>query len=103
MALNQLPGLNLTSCIDASVGEVAQRAVGLDRAELVARPFFDDVGNDEVVPVGRQFRERRNDAEIGVALSQVERAQLLLIGRQPVRIIGVVRFQEAKDAARPAE
>ena len=82
------------------VGEVAQRAVRLDRAELVARPFLDDVGDDEVAAVGRQLGQRRDDAEIGIALGQVEGAKLLLVGGEPVRIVGVVRLQEAEDAAR---
>ena len=48
---------------------------------------------------GRQLGKRRDDAEIGIALGQVEGAQLLLVGGEPVRIVGVVRLQEAEQAA----
>ena len=82
---------SLISCLDRRRGEVAQAAFGLDRAELVARPFLDDVGDDEIAAVGRQLGKRGNDAEIGIALGQVEGAQLLLVGGQPVGIVGVVR------------
>ena len=79
--------------------EVAERAFGLDRAELVARAFLDDVGDDEVTAVGRQFGERGDDPEVGIALGQIEGAQLLLVGREPVGIVAVVRLEEAEDAA----
>ena len=79
--------------------KVAQRTVAFDLAELVARALLDDVGDDEVAAIGRQFRKRGDNAEIGVALGQVEGAQLLLVGGEAVGIVGVIRLKEAEDAA----
>ena len=81
------------------IREIAKRAVRLDRAELIARAFVDDVGDDEIAPVGRQLGKRLDNAEVRISLSQIESAKLLLVGRKPVRIVGVVRLQEAEHAA----
>ena len=99
LALNQSPLLDLQRLLDRRRGEVAKSALGVDLAELVARPFLDDVGDDEVLPVGRQLGERGDDAEVGIALGQIEGAKLLLVGGEPVRIVGVVRLEEAEDSA----
>ena len=98
-ALNQIARLDLRELEHLRIGEVAKRAVGFDRAEFVARPFLDHVGDDEVAAVRRQLGERRHDAEIRIALCQVEGAKLLLVGRETIRIVGVVRLQEAEHAA----
>ena len=99
LASNQSPGLILTSALICSDGEVAQFARRLDRAELVARPFLDDVGDDEVAAIGGQFGQRRDDAEIGITLRQVESAQLLLVGGEAIGIIAVVRLEQPEHAA----
>ena len=99
LALNQSPGLILTSALICSAVKSRSALSRLDRAELVARPFLDDVGDDEVAAVGRQLGERRDDAEIGIALGQVESAQLLLVGGEAVGIVAVVRLEEAEQAA----
>ena len=99
LALNQSPGLILTQRFHILGIEVAKLAFRLDRAEFVARTFFDHIGDDEVAAVGGEFGQRRHDAEVGIALGQVEGAQLLLVGRKPVRVVAVVRLEEAEHAA----
>ncbi len=73
-------GDDLDQSDDLRVGKVAQGAVGLDGAEFVARPFLDYISDDEVAAVGGQLGKRRDDAEIGIALGEIEGAQLLLVG-----------------------
>src|SRR6202007_1593694 len=58
------------------------------------------VGDDEVAPIRRELRQCLDHAEVGIALRQIECAKLLLVGSEPVRIVGVVRLEEAEDAAR---
>ena len=61
--------------------EVAQVAFDLHVAKFIALALFHDIGDDEVALVRRQFGHRRHDAEIGIALGQVELTQLLLVDR----------------------
>ena len=70
--------------------QVLQLDVDIDLAELVALAFLDREGDDEAVAVGGQLGDRRDDAEIGIALGQVELAQQLAVVGQPVGIVGVV-------------
>ncbi len=79
--------------------EIAQLAFDRHRPELVALPFLDHISDDEVLPVVGQFGDGGNDAEIGIALRQVELAQLLLVIGQPVRIIGGVGREKGRQAA----
>src|SRR5205823_334629 len=37
--------------------------------------------------------------EVRVALSQIESAKLLLVGGEPVRVVGIVRLKEAEETA----
>ncbi len=67
---------------------------------MVARAFVDDISDDEVAPVGGQLGKRRDHAEVGIAFGQVEGAKLLLVGRQAVGIVGIVRLEEAEQTAR---
>ena len=69
--------------------DVADVGFDLEVAELVALALLDDVGDDEILAVGRQLGDRRDDAEVGIALRQVELPQLLLVVCQPVGIVGV--------------
>ncbi len=78
--------------------EIAQLAVNLDVAELVPVTFFDDVGDDEIALVGREFGHGGDDAEIGVAFGQVELAHLLLIERQAIRIVAGAGGEQAEEA-----
>ena len=80
------------------VVEVADVAVDGDVAELVALTLFDHVGDDEVALVGRQFGDRAGHAEIGIALRQIELAQLLLIVVQAILVVRRVRRQQAEPA-----
>ena len=80
------------------VVEVADFAVDGDVAELVALTLFDDIGDDEVALVGRQLGDRAGDAEIGIALRQIELAQLLLVVVQAILIVGRVGRQQAEPA-----
>ncbi len=91
--------LDLGQLDDRGVRKIAQGAVRLDRSEVVARTLFDDVGDHEITPIGSELGKRRDDAEVGITLRQVKSAQLLLVRCQPVRVIGVVRLQEAEDSA----
>ncbi len=77
---------------------VADLAGEIDIAELVAIAFLDDVGDDEIAAVGREFGDRGDDAEVGIALGQVELPELLLIEGQTVGIIGVVGGEEPQGA-----
>src|SRR3546814_7131710 len=56
--------------------EVAQAALDVDVAELVALALLDDIGDDEVLLVAGQLGNRRDDAEIGIAVLQIEETQL---------------------------
>ena len=87
LALYQSPVFIGSSRVSASLLEVADRALDLDVAELVALAFLDHVGDDEVAPVGRQLGDRRDDPEIGIAVGQVELPQLLLVEGEPVGIV----------------
>ncbi len=75
--------------------EIADLAVDLYRAEFVTLPFLHHIGDDEVLLVGRQFGDRADHAEIGIALRQVELAQFLLVERQPVGIVACARAENA--------
>jgi len=70
--------------------KVAQLAIDIDLAERIALPFLNHVSDDEVFLIRRQFRNRRNHAEIGIAFGQVELPQLLLVKRQTIRIVAGV-------------
>jgi hypothetical protein len=78
LALYQSPFF-IGSWLPAFAVEIAQLALDLDVAEFVALAFLDHIGDDEVALVGRQFGHGGNHAEIGIALGQVELAQLLLV------------------------
>ena len=100
LGIEPLTGLDGNQCLDLFFAEVAKRAFGVDGAELVARPFLDNVGDDEVLAVGSQLGERGHDAEIGIALRQVESAQLLLVGGEAIGVIAVVGLEETEQPAR---
>src|SRR6185369_2449741 len=93
-------GLEIGDLEDRGIGEVAQGAVRLNGAQFVPRTLLDDVGDDEIAPVGRQLREGRDDAEVSIAFGQVKGAQLLLVGGKPIGVIGVVGLEEAQRTAR---
>ena len=92
--------LELDQVVELGGVEVAKVALSGDLAELVARAFFDHVGDHEILAVRGELGERADDAEIGIALRQVESAQLLLVGGQAIGIITVVRLEEAKRTTR---
>src|SRR5262249_25423860 len=46
--------------------------------------------------------KRLDDPEVGIPLGQIECAKLLLVGRQTIGIVGVVRLQEPEDSTRLA-
>src|SRR5580704_14927802 len=71
----------------------------LDLAELVSFALVDGEGDEKSLPVGRQLGDRRHDAEIGVALREVELAQQLAIEVEAVGVVAVVRRQEAVPGA----
>lgn len=79
--------------------DLLQVALDRDRSETVALPLLDHEGDDEGVLFRCQFRHRRLDAEIGIAMGQIELAQKLAVEVQPVRIVGVVRREELVPAA----
>src|SRR3546814_524167 len=76
--------------------EIAQAALDVDLAELVAFAFLDHIGDDEVLLVARQLGDRGDDAEIGIAVLQVKQADLLLVIGEAVGIIGRVRRQDGQ-------
>ena len=78
--------------------DVFQRVGQVDLAEMVARAFLDGEGDEEARAIGRQLGDRRDDAEIGIALRQIEFAQQLAVIRQAIRIVGVVAREEAPPA-----
>ena len=73
---------------------VLQLRVDFDLAEIVLLALFDREGDVETAAIGREFGDRRDHAEIGIALRQVVAAQLLAVERQAVGIVVVVRLQE---------
>ncbi len=73
--------------VSALAVEVAELALDLDVAELVALAFLDHVGDDEVALVRGQLGDRGDHAEIGIAVGQVELAQLLLVEGQAIGIV----------------
>src|SRR3546814_5296968 len=80
--------------------EVAQAALDVDVAELVALALLDDIGDDEVLLVAGQLGNRRDDAEIGIAVLQIEETQLLLVIGKAVGVVGRVRRQERSEERR---
>ena len=78
--------------------EVAQLALHVDVAKLVALAFLDDIRDDEILLVAGQLGDRRNDAEIGVAVLQVKQAELLLVIGQTIGIVAGVRRQDRQQA-----
>ena len=66
----------------------------VDLAEIIELALVDREGDVEILAVGRQFGDRRDDAEIGIALLQIESAQLFAVEGQPVRVVIVVRGEE---------
>src|SRR5215207_681070 len=99
LGVKPVAGLKLDRLLDLLGRQVAKGAFGLDSAELVAGTFFDDVGDHEVAPVRRQLRKRGNDTEVCITLRQVKGAEFLLVGRQSIRVVAVVRLEEAEHAA----
>ena len=71
----------------------------LDLAELVARAFAYRDCDEEAFTIGRQLGHRRYHAEVGIALRQVELAQQFAVEIEAVRIVAVVRRQEAVPGA----
>ena len=67
--------------------EVADLALHLHVAELVALSFLHHVSDDEVLLVRRQLGHGGNHAEIGIALRQVELPQLLLVVSHAIGIV----------------
>ena len=78
--------------------DIAQLAFQLDLAELVALTLFHDIGDNEVLLVGRELGHDRGDAEIGIAFGQIILPQFLLVVGQTIGIIGVVGGEEAPGA-----
>src|SRR3546814_7928598 len=64
--------------------------------------FRSDIGDDEVLLVAGQLGNRRDDAEIGIAVLQIEETQLLLVIGKAVGVVGRVRRQEGQKPARRA-
>ena len=79
--------------------EALEAGRDLDLAELVALALADREGDEEALAVGRQLGHRRDDAEVGVALREVELAQQLAVEIEAVGIVAVVRRQEAVPGA----
>ena len=71
----------------------------LDLAELVALALVDRESDEEAVAVGRQLGHRRDHAEVGITLGQVEFAQQLAVEVEPIRIEAIVGRQEAPPRA----
>ena len=82
--------------LDAIRRQVRERTFRFDRSEFVARAFLDHVGNDKIAPIRRKFGKSLHHPEVGISLGQVECAELLLVGRQAIWIVSVVRLEEAK-------
>ena len=78
--------------------EVAQLALHVDVAEFIALAFLHHIGDDEVLLVAGQLRHRRNHAEVGIAVLEIEEAQLLLVIGQTIGIVGRVRRQDIAEA-----
>ena len=70
-------------------------AFNLDVTKFVPVTFFHHIGDDEVLLIRRQFGDRRNNAEIGIALRQVKLAKLLLVKCQTIGIIAGAGAEKA--------
>ena len=70
-----------------------------DLAEAIALAFVDREGDDKTVALRRQLGHRRQHAEIGIALGQIELAQQLAVIGHPIGVVAVVGRQEAIPAA----
>ncbi len=76
------------------VVEIADGTVDLDVAEFVSVAFFHHIGDDEILLVAGLLGHRRYDTEIGIALGQIEFAQLGLVKSQAVGVVARVRRQK---------
>ena len=81
--------------LDRCGGKIADVAFDFDVTKFVAVTFFDDISDDEIALVGRQFGHCRHNAEIGIAIGQIKLPQLALVIGKTIRIIAVVRRKEA--------
>ena len=79
--------------------EILEPDIDVDLAEPVALTLVDREGDHETVAVGGQLGDRRDDAEIGVALGQIEFAEELAVIGEPVGIVGVGGREKAIPAA----
>jgi hypothetical protein len=60
--------------------------------------LFDDVGDDEIAPVRRQFGNGGHDPEVGIAVGEVEKPELLLVEGEPIGIVAGIAAEEAGEA-----
>ncbi len=95
LGIIRIAGLHRQVGRHALVAEIAQLAFHADFAEAVLLPFLDHISNDEIALVGCQFGHGGDHAEIGIALRQVELAQLLLVESKPVGVIAGVGAEKA--------
>ena len=61
---------------------------------MVKLAFVDRERDEEIAPVGGQFRHCRNHAEIGITTLQIEAPQLLAVEGQTIRVVIVVGGEE---------
>ena len=75
--------------------EVSELASDVDGGDPIALALFEGEGDDEAAAVRHELGDGRNDAEVDIAVGEVEPAEQLTVERQPVGIVGVRAGGEA--------
>src|SRR5262245_22887614 len=78
--------------------DIANVGHDVDAAEAVEVALLDRVGDDEAPLLGIVLRHRGPDADVGVAVLQIEPPEQLAVGLDAVAIVEVVALEEAEDA-----
>ena len=87
----QSPVASLQAGSQIVAAQIAQLRIDGDLADFVALALVDREGQEEALPVGRQFGAGIGDLDVGVAVLQIEPAQQFLVVGQPLRIVLVGR------------
>jgi len=67
-------------------------------AKLVPITLFDNISDDEIALVRREFGHGGDDTEIGIAFCQIELTELLLVKGEAIRIVSVAGAEETIEA-----
>ena len=96
--------LDIVESADTHVGEGTERVtvkgrdagLDLDRSDAILLPLLDLEGDQEAFAVRIVFRQRGHHLHVGEAVLQIEAANQVAIGLDPIRIVDIIATQEAQ-------